>query len=199
MIQVGTKLKSIRTGEVVEVLELASGQKKVRKADGTEKYLSDCNIARWYDEVVEQATPQAAEKVVKSAPVKKKNQATMSKQAKPKKVTKKEVPEQVQLSAQLYETFKTAAQEKFGLSLYSVKKYTGVRCGDRCLCHFYPLRTKLRFAFKPSDLTKEEMNWLLKYPVHFRRAYCYYTEVKDGAQLDKVLKLIEKIIKQEKK
>lgn len=198
MINVGTKLKSIRTGEVVEVLELASGQKKVRKADGTEKYLSDCNIARWYDEVVEQAATQAAEKAVKSAPVKKKNQATMSKQAEPKKATKKEVPEQIKISAELYETFKRVAQDNYGLLLYSVKEYNGVRNGSKCLCHYFPLRTKLRFAFKPSDLTKEDMNWLLKYPVHFRRAYCYYTEVKDGAQLDKVLKLIERI-KQEKK
>lgn len=198
MIQVGTKLKSIRTGEVVEVLELASGQKKVRKADGTEKYLSDCNIARWYDEVIEQAAPQAAEKVVKSAPVKEKKQPAMSKQVEPKKAVKKEVPEQVKIFSELYGNFKTVVQEKYGLELYSVKKYTGVRCGDRCLCHSYLLRKKLRFAFKPSDLSKEDMNWLLKYPVHFRRAYCYYTEVKDGAQLDKVLKLIERI-KQEKK
>lgn len=199
MINVGTKLKSIRTGEVVEVLELASGQKKVRKADGTEKYLSDCNIARWYDEVVEQVAPQVAEKAVKSVPVKKKNQGTMSKQAEPKKATKKEVPEQIKISAELYETFKRVALDKFGLGLYSMKEYNGARCGDRCICHFFPLRKKLRFSFKPSDLTKEDMNWLLKYPVHFRLAYCYYTEVKDGAQLDKVLKLIEKIIKQEKK
>lgn len=198
MIQVGTKLKSIRTGEVVEVLELASGQKKVRKADGTEKYLSDCNIARWYDEVIEQAAPQAAEKVVKSAPVKEKKQPAMSKQVEPKKAVKKEVPEQVKIFSELYGNFKTVVKEKYGLGLYSMKEYSGVRDGQRCLCHFFPLRKKLRFAFKPSDLTKEDMNWLLKYPVHFRRAYCYYIEVKDGAQLDKVLKLIERI-KQEKK
>lgn len=198
MIQVGTKLKSVRSGEVVEVIELRSGEKKVRKADGTEKILSDCNIARWYDEVSDSPEAPKPVKAVKTAPVKEKKVEQAPEVKKEKKAAKKEISAEVLMGSKLADAFKQAVVAN-KWEMYCVKKYSGVKANNKYVCHFHLLRKKIKFQFKPSDLTSEEMKWLLKFPDHFRRAYCYYTYVSDEAALNKVLEVISRIAKQEKK
>lgn len=198
MIQVGTKLKSVRSGEVVEVIELRSGEKKVRKADGTEKILSDCNIARWYDEVSDSPEAPKPAKSVKTATVKEKKQEQAPEVKKEKKAAKKEVSAEVIMGSKLADAFKQAvADNKW--EMYFVKEYGAIRANKRCLCQFHLLRKKIKFQFKQSDLTADEMKWLLKFPEHFRQAYGFYMYAADEAALNKVLEVISRIAKQEKK
>lgn len=191
MINVGTKLKSIRTGEVVEVLELASGQKKVRKADGTEKYLSDCNIARWYDEVVEQAAPQVAEKVVKSAPVKKNDTKAVSQQAKPKKSA---------VGEQLKQQFEAAAKDN-QLNLVVMKRYSLLSAGDYKISQVHFKRKSICCQLKSKDILDSFKNYVVKYPDNFRLSYGYAFNILDAGAMKKFFESVAEIIKskQEKK
>lgn len=192
MIKLGTKLKSIRSGEIVEVIAVESGQKKVRKQDGTEKYLSDCNIARWYDEVTEQ------EKAVKTAPVKAENQDKPTNTSIKEKRVKKANSEEVLMGKKLGKQFLDKMEENKWVAKKN-KLYNGILAKEKTIGHFHLMRKKLKFEFKPSDLGPSDIKWLLKYPQHYRLAYCHYFEVTDEAGLDKVVELLERISKQEKK
>lgn len=191
MINVGTKLKSIRTGEVVEVLELASGQKKVRKADGTEKYLSDCNIARWYDEVVEQVAPQVEEKAVKSAPVKENDKKGVSQQAKTKKSA---------IGEQLKQQFEATAKDN-QLNLVVMKRYSLLSAGDYKISQVHFKKKSICCQLKPKDILDSFKNYVVKYPDSFRLSYGYAFNILDAGAMKKFFESVAEIIKskQEKK
>lgn len=190
MIEVGTKLKSVRTGEVVEVIELGSGQKKVRKADGTEKYLSDCNIARWYDEVIEQQAPQVAEKAVKSAPVKE-NEPTVVSKAKTKKSAAGEL---------LKQQFEVLAKDN-QLSLVVMKRYSLLSFGTYKISQVHFKKKSICCQLKPKDILDSFKNYVVKYPDSFRLSYGYAFNIFDEGAMKKFFESVAEIIKskQEKK
>ena len=178
MIQVGTKLKSTRTGEIVEIVELLSGTKKIKCSNGSLKVLTDGTIARWYDEVKEEEVPANKPSVASSE------------------------------SSEKLNTKGNALADEFisyvkanGWEVHSVacKAYTSIKAAGRCICHFHLQRKKVKVEFKPSDVTDDNKKWLVKYPDNFRKTYSYYTEVFDSAHLNKVLGVLSELAKKETK
>lgn len=195
MIEVGTKLKSSRSGEIVEVIALQGGAKKVRKQDGTEKILTDSNIARWYDEVTEDKV-EPKEEVKVETKVKTVGE-TLNKMYQPKNNKQEKKKEKsVLIGAELLSIFKEFLN-KNKFEGYEKKQYSGVLASGKCICHFHAQRKKIKFEFKPSDICEKDKGWLLKYPDNFRVSYCYYINVTDVKQLEKILNFLMEIYKKE--
>lgn len=198
MIEVGTKLRSIRSGKVVEVLELLSGAKKVKFEDGIVKVLNDSNVARWYDEVKEaKAEPKEQPKAEPKVATKVKTGGqTLNKVYQPKnnKQEKKDGKDLTLIGAELLVSFKSFLN-KNSFEAYEKKEYSGVRVSGKCICHFHLLRKKMKFEFKSSDICDEDKKIMVKYPEHFKRVYCYCVYAKTQDDLKTVLNLLERISK----
>lgn len=216
MIEIGTKLKSIRSGRVVEVVELLSGAKKVKLESGEVKVLNDANVARWYDEVVDQKAEQKSVKAVKSSQFKVKKQAVSVEDGENKKPDKED--SHVNFNAPIEHTdlfllgkkptkelarlrdefFKFSKENNIILS--PMKRYNKGAIGTHCLFHFFIWNKRMKFEFKPSDLSREDLNLTVKYPAHYRRAYCQRMDVGDAGSLERFFNVVKRIIaKQEKK
>lgn len=182
MIQIGTKLKSVRSGNVVEVIKFEQGAKRVRLEDGTEKVLTDSNIARWYDEVEEKSrAKQPEEKAIK-------------KESAPKEEVKETIAEAGEVASQFLQRLKT--DEKFVTA--SKKQYSDIRVNGYCIAHYKLRRKKVRVEFKGSDLSAEQKQPLITYPKHFNAVYCHYLDIKDASQMDKAFNYFKEIIKMRK-
>ena len=190
MIEVGTKLKSIRTGEVVEVLKRESGSMKVRLANGTEKVLSDSTVARWYDEVKETAAVAAPKKAVKSS----KKVVTQKAETETPKVekAKKQKAEHV-LGAEMASTL-NAHLEKAEYTLLEKKEYTAiVNKEEKHLAHVWVQKSKIKFSFKGTTLSEDDKKWMVQLPKHHRRSYNFQVFVTDPTLLKRVLALLDKL------
>lgn len=174
MIEVGTKLKSVRSGKVVEVLELMSGAKKVKLESGEVKVLNDANIARWYDEVV-------VEKKEKLNP--------------PKKSSNNGPIRYSDIGVQLIKRL-----EGLGTKVVKVPcGYISVSFGNLKISQVLLRKKYAIVRFKESNVGDYEKKFLIRVPNHFRRSMPFFIKVKDENQMAFVLNFIEKIIKQEKK
>lgn len=217
MITIGTKLKSSRSGKIVEVVGLESGAKRVRLDDGSVKILNDANIARWYDEITPENKAetlagtsnkmcQPKEKSAKdetvdtpAAPVKQKEGTAASSGAKssdPVTFTlegRKKDPQ----TKELFDEFLKFSKE-LNINLESKKVYNkGSYCG-KGIFHFFVQNHKIRFEFREKSLTKEERALAVRMPVHFRRSYNHIIMVNDRAQLNRIAEIVERIIKEKK-
>lgn len=189
MIEAGTKLKSTRNGEIVEVLHKESGNMKVRLADGTEKMLSDATVARWYDEVTE--NQPAAKKTVKKVVAKKETKvAKETKQSNSK--PKKDNPSYA-MAAELASTVKEHIT-KAGWTFLVKKEYTAiVNKAEKHLAHVWIQKSKVKFSFKKTNLLEDDKKWMVELPKHFRRSYNYQVEVTDPTLLKRCLNLLDRI------
>lgn len=178
MIQAGTKLKSTRTGEVIEIVELLSGAKKIKCSNGSFKVLSDATIARWYDEIKEDEVADNKPPVAASESAEKLN-------------TKGNT-----LADEFISYVKSNGWE---VHLVACKAYSSIKAAGKCICHFHLQRKKVRVEFKPSDVTEDNKKWLIKYPDNFRKTYSYYTDIFDSAHLNKVLGVLSELSKKENK
>lgn len=195
MIEVGTKLKSIRTGEVVEVLKRESGSMKVRLANGTEKVLSDSTVARWYDEVKDTkgAVEKPAKKTVKETVAKKEVKTVgkiLKEVAKPK--AKKENVNHI-MAVELAEQLKSHA-EKAGWSLIEKKQYTSIiNKEEKHLALVWIQKAKIKFAFKKTNLLEKDKKWMVEIPKYFRASYTFQVNATDPTLMKRCLDLLDRI------
>ena len=192
MIDVGTKLKSTRSGEIVEVIKKESGSMKVRLADGTEKTLSDATVARWYDEVKDSTAAEPKKQSKKDATLaasaRKKVVEEKVKTAKPKKENA-----DYTMANQLAGSVKEHI-EKANYSFLVKKEYTAiVGKGEKHLAHVWLQKSKVKFSFKGTDLVADDKKWMLELPKSHRRSYNYQVDVKDPTLLKRVIALLDKI------
>ena len=196
MIQVGTKLRSTRSGKVVEVIRLESGAKRVKLEDGTVKVLNDANIARWYDEV--KVSKDDNPEVVLG-----------SKCAEKEKTLEKEVisPAEnefplVMVGKKQDDVTKTLVADFFKfirdnkISVSGKKVYNKAEFKGRGLFHFFLQNHCVRFEFKEKGLLDSEKSLMVKMPVHYRRSYNYILKAKDKHQICSAFKVVERIIKE---
>ena len=204
MIEVGTKLKSTRSGEIIEVLVKTPENMKVRLADGSEKTLSASTIARWYDEVKETPAKKQAKKVSTEAstqkkPIAKKEPAKakvkpvgqiLKEVAKPK--AKKENAEHA-MAAELAGQLKTHV-EKAGWTFLVKKEYTAiVNKAEKHLAHVWMQKSKVKFSFKKTTLANDDKKWMVELPAHFRCSYNYQVDVTDPTLMKRCLDLLDRI------
>jgi len=191
MINVGTKLKSTRSGEIVEVLAKTPENVKVRLADGTEKVLSSSTVLRWYDEV----------KDTKTEAVKQAKKETIKKEVKPveksakqpvKEKSKKENSNHV-MAAELANQLKAHA-ETAGWTFLVKKEYTAIlNKAEKHLAHVWMQKSKVKFTFKKTDLLEEDKKWMVELPKHFRMSYNYQVCVIDPTLMKRCLTLLDRI------
>lgn len=195
MIEVGTKLKSTRSGEIVEVLAKTPENMKVRLADGTEKVLTAGTVARWYDEVkdTKAATEKPVKKTVKEVYSKKEVKTVgkiLKETAKPK--AKKENANHA-MAAELAEQLKSHA-EKAGWTFLTKKEYTAiVNKAEKHLAHVWLQKSKVKFSFKKTHLQDADKAWMVELPKHFRRSYNYQVSVADPTLMKRCLDLLDRI------
>lgn len=195
MIEVGTKLKSVRNGDIVEVIKKAPESILVRTAEGTEKSLSASTVARWYDEVKEQQVEKkTVSQVVKKA-VKKEVAPQKEAVAEPVKVEKPKKDRTKAAVKSAVELIVAARKhiEAAGWKRTPCKTYDSIYVGEKQIGHVYFQKTKVKFAFKNSDLTEADKVWMVKCPEHFKRTYCYSAEAKDISFLKRCLDLLGRI------
>lgn len=197
MIEVGTKLRSIRSGKVVEVLELLSGAKKVKFEDGTIKVLNDSNVARWYDEVKEakaqaKAEPKAATKVETVG-------ETLNKMYQPKQASKKKekVAKAEPVGTKLKQQFEEIAKEK-KLNLDVMKRYSLLHANAYKISQVHFKRKSICCQLKSKDIFDSFKNYVVKYPDNFKLSYGYEFKISDEATLNKFFESVEEIIKSKK-
>lgn len=195
MIEVGTKLKSTRSGEIVEVLAKTPENMKVRLADGTEKVLTAGTVARWYDEVkdTKAATEKPVKKTVKEVYSKKEVKTVgkiLKETAKPK--AKKENANHA-MAAELSEQLKSHAK-KAGWSLIEKKQYTAiVNKEEKHLALVWIQKAKIKFAFKKTNLLEEDKKWMVEIPKYFRASYTFQVNVADPTLMKRCLDLLDRI------
>lgn len=217
MITIGTKLKSSRSGKIVEVVGFESGAKRVRLDDGSEKVLNDANIARWYDEITpekntetlgdtfnkmyqpkEKSTKNEAADTaavpsthkdgsVESPQVKSSDPATFTLEGRKKDPQTKE----------LFDEFLKISKE-LNITLECKKVYNkGSYCG-KGIFHFFVQNHKIRFEFREKSLTKEDRALAVRMPAHFKRSYNHIIMVNDRTQLSRITEIVKRIIKEKK-
>lgn len=217
MITIGTKLKSSRSGKIVEVVGLESGAKRVRLDDGSVKLLNDANIARWYDEIAPESNAETLEGTSnKMCPPKEKlikDEAAGSADVPAEQKKGSVVPADVKSSdpvtftlegrkkdpqtKELFDEFLNFSKE-LNITLESKKVYNkGSYCG-KGIFHFFVQNHKIRFEFREKSLTKEERALAVRMPAHFRRSYNHIIMVNDHAQLNRITEIVERIIKEKK-
>lgn len=176
MIKIGTKLKSERSGKVIEIVGMESGAKRVKLDDGSVKLLSDATIARWYVEVAERPV-----KVENTAPIK----FTLEGKKKNKNVE------------ELYASFLSFCKA-YKIVLAPKKIYNGAYKNGSGLFRFFILNRKLRFEIRGGLLLDNERAMAVKMPDHFRRSYNYIFMVKDKIQLKRFFEVVKRVIKENK-
>lgn len=200
MITIGTKLKSSRSGRIVEVVGLLSEGKRVRLADGSEKLLNDANIARWYDEVtpeekltknetadIADAPTTQKDGSVEPVDVKSSDSATFTLEGRKKDAQTKE----------LFDEFLKFSKE-LNITLESKKVYNKGSFDGKGIFHFFVQNHKIRFEFREKSLTKEERALAVRMPAHFKRSYNHIIMVNDTTQLNRITEIVKRIIKEKK-
>ena len=200
MITIGTKLKSSRSGRIVEVVGLLSEAKRVRLADGSEKVLNDANIARWYDEVtpeeksaknetadIADAPTTQKDGSVEPVDLKSSDSATFTLEGRKKDAQTKE----------LFDEFLKFSKE-LNITLESKKVYNKGSFDGKGIFHFFVQNHKIRFEFREKSLTKEERALAVRMPEHFKRSYNHTIMVNDTAQLNRITEIVKRIIKEKK-
>lgn len=186
MINVGTKLKSTRSGAIVEVLAKTPENVKVRLADGTEKVLSSSTVIRWYDEV----------KDTKTEAVKQAKKESIKKEVKPvEKSAKQPVKENSNhaMAAELANQLKAHAKTA-GWTFLVKKEYTAIlNKAEKHLAHVWMQKSKVKFTFKKTDLLEEDKKWMVELPKHFRMSYNYQVCVTDPTLMKRCLTLLDRI------
>ncbi len=193
MIEVGTKLKSTRSGEVVEVITKTPENVKVRLADGTEKVLSASTVLRWYDELKDGKSAEAkpAKKTVKQVVAKKEAKQVVKKEVTKEKV-KKENPNYA-VAAELAGQLKDHAQ-KAGWTFLVKKEYTAIlNKAEKHLAHVWMQKSKVKFTFKKTNLLEEDKKWMVELPKHFRMSYSYQVCITDSTMMKRCLALLDRI------
>lgn len=184
MIEVGTKLKSVKNGSIVEVIKRDAESFLVRAADNTEKKLSASTVARWYDEITEPVNKKETV-VATHTPVVKASKSNV------KKSTKKETPfERVeQLAQDLREHLK-----KIGCTIIEQVAYRKIASkSGEILAHIWFLKRRVRIYFKESKLQDVDKGWMVKLPKSVSTVYTYAVEVEDPTLMKRCLDLFDRI------
>lgn len=191
MINVGTKLKSTRSGAIVEVLAKTPENVKVRLADGTEKVLSSSTVIRWYDEVKD--TKTEAVKQAKKESIKKEVKPVEKSAKQPvKEKSKKENSNHV-MAAELANQLKAHA-ETAGWTFLVKKEYTAIlNKAEKHLAHVWMQKSKVKFAFKKTNLLEEDKKWMVEIPKYFRASYTFQVNVTDPSLMNRCLALLDRI------
>lgn len=191
MINVGTKLKSVKNGNIVEVVKKSAESCVVRTADGTEKSLSASTVARWYDEVADSADTQVKASPKKIVDVKQKSSKSDSKENAKKTIKKDSAAACVgaELSVQLQEHLK-----KIGCTIIKQVAYDKIASkGGEILAHIWFLRKKVRIYFKEAKLQDTDKAWMVKLPKSVSTVYTYAVEVADPTLMNRCLALLDRI------